>query len=608
MFDLIKDNASHRLMAFASPDERVFGLYLLMAAMIGVVSWAYYRYMAKPENKPDNVQKGLLGFVFDKDVFLHKSAIQDYFYFVTNAVIYVGIVSQLLISIHFFMMLFSGVLNGAFGVPTEPIMQVSLLSVVLYTLAFALAMDFAVFITHYLQHKIPLLWQFHQVHHSAEVLTPMTIYRMHPVDLFFTGLVGAMLVGLAYAGFTYLTQATPTAYEIMGLNVIVFVFYFLGYNLRHSHIWLNYPSWLSHIFISPAQHHIHHSVQRKHWDKNMGLIFAFWDKLFGTLYVPKTYEKLKFGLDDKVQNPFGSVWEMYVTPFKNAWAIIVPPGSKRGAALTALTVLLVSGGVYYAIATMDRGVQAQLAPLRSVHLEDLTWTEVERAMQNEGYDTVLIPTGGTEQNGAHMIIGKHNKVVYYTAEKIAERLGRTFVAPVMPYVPEEVHMDYAGTVSVSDGALQTILQEAAESYLRQGFTNVFFIGDSVGNQTAQEQAAQALAAEWPEAQIAHIGNYYSQNGQYEWLTLQGYKHNQIGGHAGIRDTSEMMVVDGANGIRKHLVFIPERQAGHNGDYKKASKSIGRKMLEMKIDAAVKQIESLIGERQAEPKASDIVTH
>lgn len=608
MFDLIKDNASHRLMAFASPDERVFGLYLLMAAVIGVVSWVYYRYMAKPDHKPDNVQKGLLGFIFDKDVFLHKSAIQDYFYFVANAVIYVGIVSQLLISIHFFMIIFSGMLNGMFGTPAEPLMQVSVLSVVLYTLAFALAMDFAVFITHYLQHKIPLLWQFHQVHHSAEVLTPMTIYRMHPVDLFFTGIVGALLVGLAYAGFTYLTQATPSAYEVMGLNVIVFVFYFLGYNLRHSHIWLNYPSWLSHILISPAQHHIHHSVERKHWDKNMGLIFSFWDKLFGTLYVPKTYEKLKFGLDDKVQNPFGSILEMYVTPFKNAWALIVPPDSKRGAALTALVVLAVAGGVYYGIANMDKGIQARFAPLRSVHLEDLTWTEVELAIQTKGYDTVIIPTGGTEQNGAHVTLGKHNKVVHYTSEKIAERLGGTFVAPVIPYVPEDMHMQYAGTVSVSEETLKAVLRDAASSYQKQGIKNILFIGDSVGNQNAQKAVAEELDGKWDGVKVAHIDHYYSQNGQYEWLTLQGYKHNQIGGHAGIRDTSEIMVVDGANSVRKYTVMVPEREAGHNGDYSKASKAIGRKMLELKIDAAVNQIESIIGEREAEPETADIVTH
>ena len=209
------------------------------------------------------------------------------------------------------------------------------------------------------------------------------------------------------------------------------------------------------------------------------LIEPWFFQLFGTLYVPKTYEKLKFGLDDKVQNPFGSIWEMYVTPFKNAWAIIVPPESKRSVALTALVVLVVAGGVYYGIANMDKGIQARFAPLRSVHMEDLTWTEIELAIQTKGYDTVIIPTGGTEQNGAHVTLGKHNKVVYYTSEKIAERLGRTFVAPVIPYVPEDMHMQYAGTVSVSEETLKAVLRDAASSYRKQGIKNILFIGDSI---------------------------------------------------------------------------------------------------------------------------------
>ena len=105
----------------------------------------------------------------------------------------------------------------------------------------------------------------------------MTVYRMHPVDLLFTGIVTVVLMSLAIAGFTYLTQAQPSQIMVMNVNVGIFLFYLIGYNLRHSQIWVSYPKWLSYILISPAQHQIHHSIEEKHWDRNMGLIFAFWD-------------------------------------------------------------------------------------------------------------------------------------------------------------------------------------------------------------------------------------------------------------------------------------------------------------------------------------------
>lgn len=608
MIETIFGGTASRWMALAVPGERIFILYLLTAFILAAFTWLHYHYNETIKDKPEGTKKGLMGYIFDKNVYFHKSAIQDYIFFVVNALIYMGLIAQLLLSVHLFTIFFTAMLNKIFGIPETPVMEVSVLTITGYTIVFVLFMDFAVFVTHYLQHKIPVLWQFHQVHHSAEVLTPITVYRMHPVDLFFTGLIGAILVGFGYAGYVYLTGAAPTAFEIMGLNIVVFVFYIFGYNLRHSHIWLSYPPWLSNILVSPAQHQIHHSIEPKHWDRNMGLIFSFWDKLFGTLYVPEKYEDIRYGINKEDPNPFKNVWDMYIMPFKNAWALMVPEGSTRKAAMNVLLFLLISVGVYWTFVAVDKELQAQVAPLRTVHMEDLTWTEIQLAMDEKGYDTVIIPTGGTEQNGAHVTLGKHNRIVYYTAGKIAESLGRTFVAPVIPYVPEEVHMEYAGTVSVSEETLETILLEAGESYIRHGMKYIFFIGDSVGNQDPQARAAERLQKKHPDVTIAHIGDYYSKNGQFEWLQNEkGYAKNTIGGHAGIRDTSEMMVVDGENGVRKYPKYVAGRATGHNGDITKANKRIGEKMLQMKINAAVKQIKTMTG-RYEDIESADIVPH
>jgi sterol desaturase/sphingolipid hydroxylase (fatty acid hydroxylase superfamily) len=90
-------------------------------------------------------------------------------------------------------------------------------------------------------------------------------------------------------------------------------------------VWFSYGPLLSKLFISPAQHQIHHSSARKHWDKNFGFIFAFWDLFFRSLYVPKEREELTFGLGEGRQEDiqYRSVTALYLLPFKKAYRRIV---------------------------------------------------------------------------------------------------------------------------------------------------------------------------------------------------------------------------------------------------------------------------------------------
>src|SRR5215510_5493973 len=123
----------------------------------------------------------------------------------------------------------------------------------------------------------------------------------------------------------------------------------------------------------------------------------------------------------------------------------------------------------------------------TVFLERLTWTEVRDAMA-AGKTTIIVPTGGTEQNGPHMAIGKHNVRVAANAETIARRLGNALVAPVMAYVPEGAidpptgHMRFPGTISLPDPIFRQVLEYAARSLKQHGFRNIVFLGDSDGNQ------------------------------------------------------------------------------------------------------------------------------
>ncbi|MBT8408743.1 MAG: creatininase family protein [Alphaproteobacteria bacterium] len=598
MFDNILNQTTASWLAILLPSQRIFYLYLLSALCIAALTYFWFS-AAEENNRPDAVKKGLLGYLFDPKIWWHKSARQDYVFFFVNGLIYYGLVSQLMLGAHAFYGLFGVWLDGLFGLREAPLFEASALTVALYTLAVVLAIDLAVYVTHYLQHKVMVLWQFHQVHHSAEVLTPATVYRMHPVDLFFTGIISAVLIGLAFAGFVYLTGAAPSEMTVLNVNIVIFSFYLIGYNLRHSHIWLSYPPWLSYIFISPAQHQTHHSIDEKHYDRNFGLVFAFWDWLFGTLYVPHGYEKLEFGVAREEPNPFKNVTDIYIKPFKGAWALLAPQGKLRpGPVLGALGVLAL--GAFALTQYSAQPVSARQGAAQSVHLQDLTWTEVAAA-QAEGFDTVIIPTGGTEQNGPHVILGKHNYIVEAAAEDVARRLGGTLVAPVMAYVPEGAagdrptgHMRWTGTLSLPEPLFQQVLEETARSLETHGFHTILLMGDSLGNQDAQAAVAARLGAEWRArgVRVIHLGDYYSANGQEDWLRSRGYDAAEIGGHAGIRDTSELLSVH-PGGVRAAPLDPPRgADPGYSGAPSRATASIGAEMLLLKIEAALAQLAAL----------------
>jgi hypothetical protein len=157
----------------------------------------------------------------------------------------------------------------------------------LYTLVFFLAYDFGRYLAHFVQHRFDILWHFHKVHHSAEVLTPFTAFRAHPVDLVIMATFPAAATGMVNGIFNYWSGGTAGLHLFFGLHAFIFIYNLVG-NLRHTHVWLSYGPVLSQIFISPAQHQIHHSIEERHWGRNIGFALAIWDRLFATLYIPRS--------------------------------------------------------------------------------------------------------------------------------------------------------------------------------------------------------------------------------------------------------------------------------------------------------------------------------
>lgn len=239
------------------------------------------------------------------------------------------------------------------------------------------------------------------------------------------------------------------------------------------------------------------------------------------------------------------------------------------------------------------------SPPDSVYLEDLTWVEV-RELIKRGKTIAIVPTAGLEQNGPHMVLGKHGYIVRHLAERIAKRLGNALVAPVLDYVPEgpvdppQGHMRFAGTISIPEPVFASVLEHAARSLRAHGFTTICFLGDSGGNQKAQAEVAERLNLEWAGTgtRVLHLGDYYARNGQTEWLLAQGETVRAIGTHAGIRDTSELLAVS-PKGVRPEMIrpdggFYLE-PTGVHGDPTRASARRGETLLQLKVEAALRQI-------------------
>jgi sterol desaturase/sphingolipid hydroxylase (fatty acid hydroxylase superfamily) len=188
-----------------------------------------------------------------------------------------------------------------------------------YTLALIFFDDFVRFFQHWLFHKVPVMWSFHKVHHSAQVLTPFTNYRNHPVESFIFHCRRIFTYSFVTGAFLYFVGNDLSLLDVFFAATVRKVFNHVGSNLRHSHIWISWGNLLEHIFISPAQHQIHHSDAAEHLDKNMGSMFAIWDWIFGTLVIAGPQKDLVLGLRHEPNDRYRTFSDNVVMPFVDVW-------------------------------------------------------------------------------------------------------------------------------------------------------------------------------------------------------------------------------------------------------------------------------------------------
>jgi len=181
--------------------------------------------------------------------------------------------------------------------------------------------DFALYWMHRCFHRFRVIWPLHAVHHSAEVMTPFTTYRQHPLALLLTGWGVAGFVGLCQGLLLGVSATELAVAEIAGINLFIVLANAGLAALHHSHVWLSYGPVLERIVISPAQHQIHHSTDPAHYGKNLGNSLAVWDWLFGTLYLIRGDERLSFGLTEPEEKPLMTqrLWPVLWDPVRRMW-------------------------------------------------------------------------------------------------------------------------------------------------------------------------------------------------------------------------------------------------------------------------------------------------
>lgn len=323
MLSQIYDRIIHRLYDI----DYVTLVLILGTALVS----ALIVYCRKVENRS---VRDFFGFMFPEEVILHPSARADALFWITRKLM----MPFLLIPAGATFVTATGyatnrLASWAFGVegplmagPPGPV------TLVIFTATMLLAYDISYYLYHVAQHRYPFLWELHKVHHSAEVMVGITKDRVHPLDELLNRMWDGIIPGICF-GVWSVIALDPVEIVVFGLNVYVLRNILMMDFVRHTHLPISFGR-LDNIVLSPHWHQVHHSLDPRHYDKNFGLLFSFWDRLFGTHFVPDPDEKLKFGIVDRDARDYQSLAGLYLLPLKKMWGHIARRfGRRRGAGM-----------------------------------------------------------------------------------------------------------------------------------------------------------------------------------------------------------------------------------------------------------------------------------
>ncbi len=310
--------------AFFGLGSHISLLSLVCALLIAVVFVAARRY-----RKGRRIRvRALLRALFPKRIVMSRSTVADLGYFYFNLFLFGIIFGWALLSYEVLSHSVADLLTAIFG-PRQPTALPPLVTRTAMTVTLFLAYELGYWLNHYLSHRVPFLWEFHKVHHSATVLTPLTNFRVHPVYMCIFLNILAVFTGLASGVGEYAFGQTTHQFGLSENNIILVFFIYFYVHLQHTELWISFTGWLGRLFMSPAHHQIHHSRNPAHFNKNLGSCLALWDWMFGTLYVPSAEpEKLEFGVEPDREHAH-TIRGEFIAPFGRAARLLTPLIGRR---------------------------------------------------------------------------------------------------------------------------------------------------------------------------------------------------------------------------------------------------------------------------------------
>ena len=299
-------------------------LLLLWATVIFAAVVTYIR------TKPGHWSiRDFMRHVLPAEVLHHPSARADFLFWLSRHIFMPLLVVPLAISTvaagHFAYW----VLSSVIGPPSHPVGPAGPVMLFAFTVSMLIAYDLSYYLYHRMQHRVPILWELHKVHHSAQVMIGVTRERVHPLDEIMNRWWDGVIPGLCY-GIWLFFALDPVELTVFGLNV-----YFLRGTIlmmdfvRHTNWKLSYGRHLDAVLLSPHYHQLHHSVAEKHWDKNFGLGLTVWDRMFGTLVIPEPDEDFVFGLTENEHDDYQSLYKLHVVPLQKIAGRLGLAGGRR---------------------------------------------------------------------------------------------------------------------------------------------------------------------------------------------------------------------------------------------------------------------------------------
>jgi sterol desaturase/sphingolipid hydroxylase (fatty acid hydroxylase superfamily) len=257
-----------------------------------------------------------------RSIWLHRSSLLDYKLYGISMIFIAYFAGFFIVGTGFWADAGGAALTTLFGPPAQAPAVSGLITAVII-LTNLVAVDFGYWLGHFAMHKSELLWEFHKVHHSAEVMTPATEFRQHPVEFVLIPCTMALTTGLALAVMTHVVGKGAPAFGQVGFSLIILAHLFTFQHLRHSHLRIAFTGIWGKLLHSPMHHHLHHSANRAHHDTNMGYMLSVWDWMAGTLIVPTGREKLTLGIGTE-GHQHDSVRAALLLPFLKIGAMRAP--------------------------------------------------------------------------------------------------------------------------------------------------------------------------------------------------------------------------------------------------------------------------------------------